>query len=255
MKRSPRAAIQLLDKGVLRLETDAGHLSVPYCLTRSQRARYLRLTINRNSEVVLTLPAGCSLERGIRFMRTKTEWLRRHLSRIGPPETLFTFLRNQRSLSAEGRAITIDWRTGPKATLTYRWGTDSAAVSFDPDRHTEGQLKRLLRQFAAEVLPARTLALAARHRLQVHRVSVRDQISRWGSCSARKNVSLNWRLLLLPPEIQDYVIWHELAHLTEMNHSDRFWTLLQSYDSRALEHDEVLSERTNRIMAIGRAAE
>jgi predicted metal-dependent hydrolase len=248
----PGPAIQLLDKGVMRLETDSGNLSVRYKSTRSRRARYLRLTINRNSEVVLTLPAGCSLDRGLRFMRTKTEWLQRHLAQIGPPEALPDFLADQGFISVEGRAVKIEWRKASEARLSYRRGSSRLVLSFDPARHSEAQLKRVLRQFAAEVLPARTQTLAAAHRLPVRQISVRDQISRWGSCSVRKNVSLNWRLLLLPSEIHDYVIWHELSHLTEMNHSDRFWNLLKRYDPEALENDEALSLVTNRIMSLGR---
>jgi len=253
--RSSVPALQLLDKGVLRLETDAGQMAVPYKLTRSKKARYLRLTINRSSEVVLTLPAGCPLDRGMRFMRTKTEWLQRHLSRIGPPETLSHFLRAQGFLSVGGEAVRLEWRVGRDARMSFRRGSGTIAFSFDPAVHSEAQLKRILRQFAAEVLPLRTHDLAASQQLRVNKVSIRDQISRWGSCSARRNISLNWRLLLLTPEIQDYVIWHELSHLTEMNHSSRFWNLLQRYDAAALEHDETLSQVTNRIMAIGRTPE
>jgi predicted metal-dependent hydrolase len=253
--RSSGSAIQLLDKGILRLETETGNLSVPYRLTRSRRARYLRLTINRNKEVVLTLPAGCSMDRGLRFMRTKTEWLQRHLSRIGPPETLAGFLRDQGFLSVHGVAARLEWRTGAEAKMTWQGESGRVVVRFDPERHGEAQLKKALRQLAAEVLPARTHAIAAGLGLSVRQVSVRDQNSRWGSCSVRKNISLNWRLLLLAPAIADYVILHELSHLSEMNHSARFWRVLEGYDAQALAHDEALSEISNRIMSIGRVVE
>jgi predicted metal-dependent hydrolase len=68
--------------------------------------------------------------------------------------------------------------------------------------------------------------LAAAHSLTVRRVSVRDQRSRWGSCSVKAVVSLNWRLIQTPDFVRDYIIVHELMHLREMNHSDRFWKLL-----------------------------
>jgi predicted metal-dependent hydrolase len=65
--------------------------------------------------------------------------------------------------------------------------------------------------------------LAAPHALPVRRVTVRNQRSRWGSCSRRGTISLNWRLVQAPPFVRDYLIFHELAHLREMNHSTRFW--------------------------------
>jgi predicted metal-dependent hydrolase len=249
-------AIQLLDKGVLRLDSDHGKLAVSYRLTRSRRARYIRLTINRNNEVVLTLPAGCSFDRGLRFMRTKTEWLTRHLREMAPPETLYGFLRKRGFLAVKGSEVGIDWRTPAEGPwLHYRPENERVVLAFDPLRDDEGQLKSLVRQLAAETLSERAHALAALHGLPLNKVSVRDQISRWGSCSARKNVSLNWRLLLLPPEVKDYVIWHELAHLVQMNHSNRFWGLLERLDPKAYHHDNVLSQVTNRIMAIGRTTE
>ena len=80
-----------------------------------------------------------------------------------------------------------------------------------------------LRRLAVAILPSRVFELAARHQLPVRRVSVRDQRSRWGSCSRKGTVSLNWRLVQMPHNVRDYVIWHELMHLREMNHSPRYW--------------------------------
>ncbi len=256
-KRHRRAApaLQLLDKGVLRLDSEKGGLAISYRLTRSRRARYLRLTINRANEVVLTIPAGCSLERGMQFMRTKEAWLRRHLTEITPPETLYGFLRKRGFLAVSGGETAIVWDEAREPCLRFQRATNRVAIAWDPERHTESQLKRLLRQFAAETLAVRTRELASRHRLPLNGVSVRDQVSRWGSCSAKRNISLNWRLLLLPPQIKDYVIWHELAHLVEMNHSSRFWKVLGEFDPQAEHHDNVLSQITNRIIAIGRTAE
>lgn len=246
--------IQLLDKGVIRLESDGGDLAVGYRLTRSRRARYIRLTINRDNEIVLTLPTGCSLDRGMRFLRTKTAWLTRHLREVAPAESLYGFLRKRGFLAVDGGEARLDWRTdSTEPFLSYRSRVERLVLGFNPDLHDEPSLKSLMRQFAAEILSNRAHELASRHALPLNKVSVRDQISRWGSCSAKRNVSLNWRLLLLPPEIQDYVIWHELAHLLQMNHSSRFWNLLERLDPDACHHDNVLSQVTNRIMAIGRA--
>ncbi len=61
------------------------------------------------------------------------------------------------------------------------------------------------------------------YNVAIHRVSVRNQRSRWGSCSARGTISLNWRLIQTPPFVRDYIILHELMHRREMNHSKRFW--------------------------------
>jgi hypothetical protein len=76
-------------------------------------------------------------------------------------------------------------------------------------------------------LPARTWELAALTGVDVKLVTVRDQRSRWGSCSAHGTISLNWRLVQTPDFVRDYIIYHELMHLREMNHSTRFWTRVE----------------------------
>jgi predicted metal-dependent hydrolase len=87
-------------------------------------------------------------------------------------------------------------------------------------------LRAALRAAAARELPPRLMELAGRAGLRVSRVTVRDQRSRWGSCSSRGAIALNWRLLLMPPEVRDYVLWHELMHLRRADHSPAFWKLV-----------------------------
>jgi predicted metal-dependent hydrolase len=80
-----------------------------------------------------------------------------------------------------------------------------------------------LRTQAAKELPPMLLALARVHDITVTRVSIRNQRSRWGACSSRGSITLNWRLLLVPDFVRHYVMIHELMHRREMNHSRRFW--------------------------------
>jgi predicted metal-dependent hydrolase len=91
--------------------------------------------------------------------------------------------------------------------------------------YSPGAVKELRRQAARE-LPVRLLRLAEHHRLQVSRVSVRNQRSRWGSCSPSGHICLNWRLVLMPDIVRDYVLIHELMHLRRLDHSRHFWRLV-----------------------------
>jgi predicted metal-dependent hydrolase len=86
-------------------------------------------------------------------------------------------------------------------------------------------VKQLWRQAACE-LPGRLLQLAAHYGLYVSRVSVRNQRSRWGSCSPSGHICLNWRLVLMPESVRDYVLIHELMHLRRLDHSRHFWRLV-----------------------------
>jgi predicted metal-dependent hydrolase len=89
-------------------------------------------------------------------------------------------------------------------------------------------MDRELRARAAIELPAQLHALAARHDLAVRRVSIRNQRSRWGSCSPAGHISLNFRLLLMPAEVREYILIHELMHIRQANHSIRFWRLVEA---------------------------
>jgi len=80
-----------------------------------------------------------------------------------------------------------------------------------------------LRKRAQRELPPQLLALAAAHGVTVTGVSIRNQRSRWGACSSRGSITLNWRLILVPPFVREYVMIHELMHRRELNHSKRFW--------------------------------
>lgn len=85
-----------------------------------------------------------------------------------------------------------------------------------------------LRAKAAAELPPRLLALAAQHGLTVNRVTIRNQRSRWGSCSSHGHITLNFRLMLMPPEVREYILIHELMHLKQANHSIRYWRLVEA---------------------------
>jgi predicted metal-dependent hydrolase len=128
-----------------------------------------------------------------------------------------------------------------------RWGSRREALAFAREQETwiARQVRRLeeersrprpaslapeaeraLRVRAACELPARLLELAARLGLSVSRISVRNQRWRWGSCSPRGHICLNWRLVLMPDAVRDYVMIHELMHLRRLDHSARFWKLV-----------------------------
>jgi hypothetical protein len=114
--------------------------------------------------------------------------------------------------------------------FTIELGSKAARLDgftiFLPDDSPAKHLKKLLRAQAKHYLETRTRELAAMHAFRLNRISVRDQHTRWGSCSNNGNISLSWRLALAPLYASDYVILHELAHTREMNHSSAFWAVV-----------------------------
>ncbi|MCD7745335.1 MAG: M48 family metallopeptidase [Lachnospiraceae bacterium] len=82
-------------------------------------------------------------------------------------------------------------------------------------------------QDAVRIIPERVAYYATRMGVTYGRITIREQKTRWGSCSAAGNLNFNWKLMLVPPELLDYVVVHELAHRREMNHSARFWAIVE----------------------------
>ncbi len=97
----------------------------------------------------------------------------------------------------------------------------------------DARFERVSRARAARELPAQLLQLADAHGIRVQRVSVRNQRTRWGSCSRAGSITLNWRLVLVPDFVREYVMLHELMHRRELNHSRRFWRLVAACCPRA----------------------
>jgi predicted metal-dependent hydrolase len=137
-----------------------------------------------------------------------------------------------------------------------RGGSKTEALRF-ADRHLDwarrqrsrllasrrpASLDRELRDRARRELPPQLLALAAQHGLDVRRVSIRNQRSRWGSCSSRGHISLNFRLLLMPDFVREYILIHELMHMRQANHSIRFWRLVEAACPRFREAERWLKQ-------------
>jgi hypothetical protein len=108
----------------------------------------------------------------------------------------------------------LDWQ--------LQFGAETAPLA-ELNGNLRPTLETHLQNLAKTELASRTRQLAADHHLEVKRVAVRNQKTRWGSCSLHGTISLNWRLIQLPAAVRDYIIIHELMHLRELNHSPRFW--------------------------------
>lgn len=190
-------------------------------LIRSPRARNYRLTLRRDGTAVATFPARGSVKEARRFVELHRDWLRRARERQR---------RRPHGITNWELGARILWRgslteirlaaAGPPPTVCL------AADLFKVETMAGDLRPALEAQFSRRAgieLPARAWELAAATGVKLKHVSVRNQRTRWGSCSARGTVSLNWRLIQTPEGIRDYIIYHELMHLREMNHSTRFW--------------------------------
>jgi predicted metal-dependent hydrolase len=189
---------------------------------RHPRARRYVLRLRPDGRVRITVPRRGSLSAAREFARSHTAWLARQLERQARRPARNPVWRPGTPVWLHGELVPLATSIDPGAPRRICFGGESLPGPAD-DADLRPAVERHLRQLAARELPARVRELAAREGLAVRQVSVRNQRSRWGSCSRRGTVSLNWRLVQMPPAVSDYVIWHELMHLRELNHSPRFW--------------------------------
>lgn len=200
---------------------------------RSWKARNYRLTLRRDGVPVATIPPRGSEREALRFVLQHREWLERARERqLTRPRVSDVWLLGTRVLwRGAMEELRRAAEAGPEGPgLDPRPAVCLAADVFRVPR-LDGDLRPTLEaHFARRAkieLPGRTWELAAETGLDVKTVSVRNQRSRWGSCSAGGGISLNWRLIQTPEFVRDYIIYHELAHLLEMNHSSRFWAQVE----------------------------
>jgi predicted metal-dependent hydrolase len=198
-----------------------GAVDVPLRLVRNRRARRYILRLRSDGSAQVTVPSRGSAREAWKFAERNIPWLEKQLLRratqteqvkgwVAGTEILFRGERARINVMLDSKGAVVGF--GSETVLLSNYRDD-----------LRPQLEKHLWALAARELPPRALELAAMHRVDVRRVTVRNQRSRWGSCSRRGTVSLNWRLVQTPDFVRDYIILHELAHFREMNHSQRFW--------------------------------
>ena len=183
-------------------------------IARHRRARRYVLRLAEPWRLRLTVPRGASIAGGLRFAERQAGWVDRE--------------ERRRREGAE------PWRDGTR--IWFRGEFVALGVAGRQVRLGAGQIEVLvgnldvrpaveahMTALAAAELPPRGRELAARHELAIAGIQVRNQRSRWGACSPRRFITLNWRLIQMPPQVSDYVMLHELMHLRQPNHSRRFW--------------------------------
>jgi hypothetical protein len=204
----------------------------PVRIRRHRQARRYTLRIDAVSrEVVLTIPPRGSLKEAREFAHKHGGWIAARLKRLPQPTPFAPGL----DLPLRGTPHRIVHRPGMRGTVWTEFsdaGGHLLCVAGEPP-HIDRRVADFLKREARRDLEAASRQHAARLGVAIKRISVRDQSSRWGSCSNAGVLSFSWRLILAPTFVLDYLAAHEVAHLIELNHSPRFWRLVARLDPNA----------------------
>ena len=209
------------------LETlEVGGRILPLVIVRHPRARRYLLRLTPDGAARVTIPRGGSATEARRFAERSKAWLEQAIQRQAARPVRSRQWMVGSSILFRGDSVMIEIATGA-AGNAVRFGSEVVKVA-DVVTDFRPAIEKHLWRLAAQELPSRVQAYAAQHQVAVSRISVRNQKSRWGSCSRSGTISLNWRLIQTPLHVQDYIILHELMHLRQMNHSARFWREVKS---------------------------
>ena len=173
---------------IFHIEYDGTEYDLPYTIIKSKR-KTCAISIDEECRITVRVPIYISMKEAESFLQSKSRWLITHY---------LTLMEKKNS----------------------RPRSDLSAVQ-------KNALEKRYKEAAREYIPGRVAYYQTITGGNYSKISIRSQKTRWGSCSAKGTLSFNWRLMLAPPSILDYVVVHELCHLTHMNHSPAFWQAVE----------------------------
>lgn len=203
----------------------------PYQLINSNRAKYIRIKLSNQGDLSVVVPLGISKKRAHDFVKNKALWIEKHLQQLT--------ISDKPSVidSIELKLLNETW------SIDYQSSQENFVELEECDNFNmliRGDVKNLalnkevihqwLKQKSRHIFTQMLSQIAEQHGFHYQRLSIRAQKTRWGSCSTKKNINLNCKLLLMPENVVRYVMIHELCHTLEMNHSQRFWSLVEDCD-------------------------
>jgi predicted metal-dependent hydrolase len=208
----------------------------PFAISRSTRARRVRLRITREGDVVVTLPARAQERLAVELVRERVAWIEHHRARLAAVRDRLAArppVGAGRTLELRGQRhdVVVELTAGPRTSVALDPVHERITIKLEPgdERSIAAILERWLRAEARREITGAVERHAAPLGVSPTRVTIRDQSSRWGSASRRGTLSFSWRLVLAPPEVLEYVVIHELAHLRELSHAARFWRLVGAH--------------------------
>lgn len=186
-------------------------------LRYSNRAKHISIRISHNGPE-LVLP-NKNLAAGKRFLLTKEDWIRRKLQNAGKYNPI-----DNNSIPLFGEIHYLEYITATKPKVTMSQGL--IQIYSKPGKHKEHLIKFLKEMLLEEIIDMAEF-IKNKHNIQFDKIKIMNNKTRWGSCSSKKIIAFNWRLIFAHKEILDYLVVHEMCHLVHMNHSKKFWDLVE----------------------------
>lgn len=218
---------------------------VPLIIRRDGRARRFTLSVDQaKGDLRLVLPRRAALREGLEFVHSKQGWIEDQLAAL-PPHLPFV---DGAEIPILGEPHRIRHLPGARRGV---WRAEGAIWVSGQEEHLSRRVTDFLKAEAREALSDRARAKAAIIDRKIVKIAVRDTRSRWGSCSSDGYINFSWRLILAPEPVFDYVVAHEVAHLVHLDHSRRFWALVDDLTPETLWAQRWLKRDGSRLLRYG----
>jgi len=226
--------------------------TISYIIKRSARTKHVRLEMRPETGLTVVIPKSYKIGQLPDLLEAKGRWILDKLAKCGEVQPLYAdkAVKSGDVIPYLGRDLEVVKRQDHRIADSVKLEQNRLVVSL---RSATSRLNLVLEQWyrmqAAKLIKERADKLSARLGLTYNRVIIRGQKTRWGSCSHKGNISINWKLIMAPEPVIDYIIIHELAHLKEMNHTKRFWELVAEHCPRWPEHKKWLKDHEPELAA------
>ncbi len=240
------------DEIILTLAPNGKPTTVRVRIKESSRSRNFRLWVEDKTSAVLSKPKRASKKSALEFLRTNLSWLEKRISCALERISLREYLKKRPLVYVDGREWKVWLVNARKDPFFVEDANAGELVIACPEDSADEIFERLFADFARNKLLELAEKISRETGISFKRLSVRDQASCWASRSSSGTLSFNWRILLLAPELQDYVVRHELAHSRFMDHSVSFWIFLNRICPGAKRLDARLSKEGAEIFKVAR---
>jgi len=191
-----------------------------YLVKKSKRAKYVQLRISLDGEIELVVPKLVDYLTAEKFLLEKKDWLYKYFRFVNNKQNRYYYLGNNLTIIPEYNLFSKNLEPGL-----------FNGKLFLPVTYRETGIKELynswLKDRAKDYIPVRVDYFSKKYNFRYKNVSIKSQKTRWGSCSSKGNLSFNYKIMYFNNQVIDYIIIHELCHLVEMNHSRKFWNLVE----------------------------
>ena len=219
------------------------------CLFKSAKAKKISISVRPFERIRVTVPVFISFSRAQKFIEEKESWLRKNLAKIAFAEKSLTVFDYDSTFHTIDHCLKIV-RVKSEKPMVKLNGGEILALCPEGRDIKEYEIQQMIRtgietawrKEAKKYLPARLGELARSNGLVFRKISIKNNRSRWGSCSVTNNINLSLHLMRLPEHLSDYVMLHELVHTIHKNHSKRFWNNLDGITGNAKAMDKELKK-------------